>query len=321
MVLITILGLSIGYSAFNTELSISGDATVKKQSLGAYLVTKVYESDGVNGLYYHDGNGTYANAGEETGDYSYRYSGADPNNYICFGSNLDPCPEDNLYRIIGIFNNYVKLIKNDYPTINQIGTGSAYYNNYLDAQYNVDDYRGSQNLVNVGSYYYNDSGINTWSDSSLNTVNFNINFLSSLDSSWQDMIAVNTWYIDGYTTSSATTKTWYTHESSGSTIHSKIGLMYVSDYGYASTPEFWLTEVNSYSSASNNNWLYLGLYEWTISHAPNSTSSAFRISSLGNVAGNDINIALAVRPCFYLNQDVEYVSGDGTKDNPYQIVD
>ena len=42
---------------------------------------------------------------------SYRYVGANPNNYVCFGSNISPCPSDNLYRIIGIINNQVKIIK------------------------------------------------------------------------------------------------------------------------------------------------------------------------------------------------------------------
>ena len=59
--------------------------------------------------YLHDGEGTYGSL--EAGDNSYRFSGANPNNYVCFGSNEANCLEDNLYRIIGVFNNQVKLIK------------------------------------------------------------------------------------------------------------------------------------------------------------------------------------------------------------------
>ena len=85
---------------------------VKKPILFAdYIINEVYVSDGVNGLYYHDGVGTYTNASQEAGDNSYRYSGANPNNYICFGSDADICPEDSLYRIIGIFENKVKIIQ------------------------------------------------------------------------------------------------------------------------------------------------------------------------------------------------------------------
>ncbi len=63
-------------------------------------------TDGSNGLYYHSSSLTNSAA-----DNSYRYSGANPNNYICFGSDAETCPSDNLYRIIGVFDDEVKLIK------------------------------------------------------------------------------------------------------------------------------------------------------------------------------------------------------------------
>ena len=81
-------------------------------TLVEYITTEVYTgTDGDNGLYYHDGSGTYTNADQEAGDNSYRYSGANPNNYVCFGSDEETCPNDNLYRIIGVFDGQVKLIK------------------------------------------------------------------------------------------------------------------------------------------------------------------------------------------------------------------
>ena len=59
-------------------------------------------------LYHHDGS-------LENGisDGSYRYAGASSsvNNYVCFGSTADTCPDDNKYRIIGVFGDQVKLIK------------------------------------------------------------------------------------------------------------------------------------------------------------------------------------------------------------------
>ena len=72
-------------------------------------------------MYYHDGQGTYTNASQEAGDNSYRFSGANPNNYVCFGSDAATCPNDNLYRIIGVFDGEVKLIKNDYAMASELG--------------------------------------------------------------------------------------------------------------------------------------------------------------------------------------------------------
>ena len=98
--------------------------------LADYIINNVYVEDGVNGLYYHDGQGTYTNADQEAGDNSYRYSGANPNNYICFGSNVTPCPEENLYRIIGVFDGKVKVIKSTYATSEMLGTDGAYASSY-----------------------------------------------------------------------------------------------------------------------------------------------------------------------------------------------
>ena len=74
-------------------------------TLANYVSSQYTGTQGGNDIYYH--NSSLANG---AGDNSYRYAGANPNNYVCFGSDATTCPEDNLYRIIGVFNNQVKLI-------------------------------------------------------------------------------------------------------------------------------------------------------------------------------------------------------------------
>src|SRR5699024_3980638 len=73
----------------------------------ASCIRSQYTSQGSNGIYYH--TSSLANSAE---DNSYRYAGANPNNYVCFGSDSATCPSDSLYRIIGVFGDEVKLIKN-----------------------------------------------------------------------------------------------------------------------------------------------------------------------------------------------------------------
>ena len=106
------------------------------------------------------------------------------------------------------------------------------------------------------------------------------------------------------------------------TYQSKIGLMYVSDYGYAASPENWLTSMSSYDVARDNNWLFLGLEEWTIS--PYSyPGSVYIITNDGSIVGYNGNVVddpYAARPTFYLSSNVLYSSGDGSIDNPYRIV-
>ena len=57
----------------------------------------------ISNIYIH--NSTLTNG---AGDNSYRYFGANPDNYVCFGSTEEVCPYNNLYRIIGVFGNQVK---------------------------------------------------------------------------------------------------------------------------------------------------------------------------------------------------------------------
>ena len=91
------------------------------QTLADYVISQYTGTQGENSIYYH--NSTLANG---AGDNSYRYAGANPNNYVCFGSDTTTCSEDNLYRIIGVFDNQVKLIKATIAKSNLLGTDGAY---------------------------------------------------------------------------------------------------------------------------------------------------------------------------------------------------
>ena len=271
-----------------------------------------------NGLYYHDTD--LANGAE---DNSYRYAGANPNNYVCFG---DDCSvEDNLCRIIGVFGNEVKLIKADYTTTAMTGTGGDYYGAY---SYSTSYYKGSMNTSNVASYYWNSSGSNTWSASALNTTNLNSSYLSYIGSTWSNKIATHSWKVGGASYDNVyngTARTAYNYEvgnnSSSTTYSAKIGLMYASDYGFAVSNSYWTSTLGSYNNTNlrNNNWMYMGLHEWTISRTSDDLNDAFLVTYFGNVGYDYVDYYFAVRPSFYLKENVTYISGDGSKENPIQI--
>ena len=281
--------------------------------------------DGSEGIYLHDGQGTYGR--QEAGDNSYRFSGANPNNYVCFGSDAATCPNDNLYRIIGVFGNQVKLIKHDYATTSLLGTNGAYYNTYAGAEWNTSYYKGSNSTSSIGIYYWNNStNNNTWSQSNLNIVNLNQNYLNNIGSTWSSKIANHTWQVGGNTKENigtATPKTAYTNEivspASNTTYNTKIGLMYVSDYGYATSPSNWNRDLFDYGSTTvrNNNWMYMGLEEWTITRRSDNTNYAFYVVIAGRV-NNGVN-HLGVRPSFYLNSNVTLTGGSGTQTDPFTI--
>ena len=247
--------------------------------------------DGAEGIYYHDGIGDYENASEEAGDNSYRFAGADPNNYVCFASDATTCPNDNLYRIIGVFGDQVKLIKS----------------------------------TSYGNYEWDSNNTNNWQTSTLKNT-LNSTYLNSLGE-WSNQIEANTtWYLGGWSTNQATPKQFYGYER-GSTVYSgrptsdvgAIGLMYPSDYGYAASPDYWVTRLIFYDSATSANWLYLGSGERTITPYSSLSYYVFNVSINGYLNSHGASYGYAVRPVFYLKSNVALVDGVGSSGDPYRV--
>ena len=284
---------------FNGKLIIQKDEYIltaadvcSGKSLSDCVIAQ-YTAINNSNIYYHD-----SNLENGAGDNSYRYAGAsaDVKNYICLGSSETTCPADNLYRIIGVFgdNNHgikdqqlVKVIKN----------------------------------TSYGLYKWNTTTSNDWASASLNET-LNTTFKTEKLSGIENKIAEVSWRVSGYSTSAATAKTVYTAEITNATKKhtAKIGLMYASDYGYATTPDYWTTNFYSYYSvAFNKDWLYLGKHEWILSPDSSNTKNAWYVVGNGSVNLSSVTNSAAVRPSFYLLSSVNYVSGDGTQNLPFRV--
>ena len=301
------------------------------------------------GLYHHDASLTNG-----AGDNSYRFAGADPNNYVCFGSDDTTCPTENLYRIIGVIDGKVKLIHAYGATTTMLGTNEGYAKTYQEAwgdnlELVQSFYKGKEDFAKIGSYKWNKTRDNTWSTSTTNTINLNTNYLTYLDSKntkWKTMIADTTWYVGGMTGDNgvlSNAKTAYNYEvgankDATTTVTSKIGLMYVSEYYYGATPDYWTLPGyddqngswnsdntvwlgNDYSKAKNDNWMSTGLFEWSLSRYSADSHGAFVVMIGGYV---DVDIVdnsrgSAVRPSFSLSSSIKFTSGEGTAVNPIRI--
>ncbi len=305
-------------------------------------------------LIYHDGkcdNESEKNCNLEAGDFNYRYSGADKNvnNFVCLdGTTTEgPCANGNadLYRVIGLFKNSdnkyeVKLIKYDYATENQLGSEGA-KNNESAATNRFDYYRGS--LVNTVNYFWStysettmQNGRNEWNWSNLRQENLNdyylYSYLADKNMNVETEIADHFWKTIGYSSYEVPLKTFYNYElgiekeSSPSNpakteeVKNKIGLMYVSDYGYAATSDHWTANIDEYDNAIDDNWMFMGLDEWTITRNSSDAGIVFEINFMGGMVGYTPGdyIGDNVRPCFYLFADAKTASGNGSKENPYR---
>ena len=296
----------------------------------ASCVTTLKEKDtlGVANIYFHD-----ANLVNGAGDNSYRYAGANPNNYVCFGSDDTTCPTENLYRIIGLIDGKVKLIHAYGATTDMLGTDEGYVKTYGS----ISNYKGNGDLTKIGRYKWNKTRDNTWSTSTTNTINLNTNYLTYLDSKntkWKTMIADTTWYVGGMSYgygSKSIAKTAYNYEvgankDASTTVNAKIGLMYVSEYYYAASKNYWtlpgynLSE-NDYRTAVNDNWLYIGLDEWTISRYSGVSDRELLVYAGGYVYVDvvDDSYGNLVRPSFSLSSSIKFASGEGTAVNPIRL--
>ena len=276
-----------------------------------------------------------------------RYEGADPNNYICLDNQKSgSCTSSSLlFRIIGLFDE-------DTSSDGTNSSGTKKLLKILD----TNNYGGTDGKM------WNSANTSNWSTASLKT-ELNETYLTTLlgtsnvNSKLSSGVANAKWHLGGASESNYNTliaEGTYTEERNTSAIYSgnptsiyaQVGLMYPSDYGYATVggtttnksscraKELWNWDGSSYSDCKNNDWLYTSQSsfvtngEWLLSPYSSYSNDAALLESAGYVnfrssrAGGGTVLALfTVRPSFYLNSSVLKIvgTGDGSSTNPYRI--
>ena len=266
-----------------------------------------------------------------------RYEGADPNNYICLDNKTSgACSSSSLlFRIIGLFDE-------DTSTDGTSSSGTKKLLKVID----TNNYGGTDGKK------WNSAGTNNWSTASLKT-ELNETYLTTLlgtsnvNSKLSSGVANAKWHLGGASPSNynTTAEGIYTQErdtsaiygGNPSSIYAQVGLMYPSDYGYATVGGTTTNRagcrakaVNAYDTADckNNDWLFTsqGSFvddgEWLLSPYSSYSYLAAYLGSSGYVY-HDLHVGglFAVRPSFYLDSSVLKIvgTGDGTKDNAYRV--
>ena len=352
-------GGELSWDDVNKSVLMSGNVSDKcyvyfdlyKPTLAEYVISQYNGVQGNNNIYYHDSNLTNG-----AGDNSYRYAGSNDttNNYVCFNTNENPCPTDNLYRIIGVFGENIKLIKYDYATSLELGTDGLYAKDILASSY-TSYYRGKLN--NLSLYYAGNSNKLAYvsktlnevqmlanrneiaagdpctsdvlikiNESELGLINLNRNFYNYFSDSYKVKIVSYDWTINSVSVPNLTTplnvyKTEMTNDTSTIVYSANIGLIYLSDYGYAASPSAWTTSLGGYndSSITTENWMYMGATENVISYY--SDCNPYTIVDTGAVTSTTFYVNLVIRPSFYLGANTYYKSGIGSISDPIIIGD
>ena len=253
-----------------------------------------------------------------------RYIGKDPSNYVYFNCSdynnptADTCE---LWRIIGVFNNVTKR------------DGSK------------------ENLVkiirdeNIGDIAWDDNNVNDWSTATLQqNLNSGTYYTTTLkNDTTRNAIEEVVWNLGGTNTynsaSNGLASHWYGYER-GTTVYSgrptkwtgKIGLMYPSDYGYATSggttkdrsaclaKELYNWDSSEFSDCKGNDYLFdANNVQWTLAHSSAYADDVFYVGRVGHVSSDIAYYAYAVRPVLFLKSNIQVDKGTGAKSDPYRL--
>ena len=267
-------------------------------------------------------------ADTETDEYdNLRYVGANPNNYISFNNET--------WRIIGLFNVYnndtnkyeklIKIIRNE--SIGGYSWDSSDAN--TNSGWGIKDWKQADLMTELNTDYIDiskTSGTTFWYNNSKNQQTEIFDFSKNIKSTYIDKIANVKWYLGGVKRNPTILNTYDAYLSEKTTSdywNGKIGLIYASDYGYASTYSACRNDVysatNDIPNCQNENWLYYKNNNLSITPLSDDNYRIFYVRYDGYGFNTLPCNPHGVRPTLYLKSDVVITSGTGSKDSPYTI--
>ena len=287
----------------------------------------------------------------------YRYYGPSPNNYICLDmEGQSTCADKHLYRIIGSIyeenesTNRLKVIKAtpltdgttsvfswDNKNIAGAKAGKNIWATITSGNYSNSLTNGCtlMQLLNSGSWWNGESG-EYYNDDNPNAPAVTVNFTNyKLSDKAKSYITTSRYYLGGYNYNNdfPLTNEMYGYERGTLRYNTDrplywegmVGLMYPSDYGYASGNTCIMNiKLNNYDGeCKNKDWLWMNNssnysngFEWLISSLG---EVVFTALSSGSVKTFYVKKGASVRPTFYLTSTTSIISGTGTMDDPYII--
>ena len=281
-----------------------------------------------------------------------RYYGASPNNYVYFNCDSYPRTNCELWRIIGVFDGKIKLMRNEsignysWDTSDSTITDGYGANEWSQADLMKLLNPGHESESVGGSLYYNSkAGGTCYNGYNNGTTSCNFTSTGIKNDTTRNMIAETTWNLGGWDTSEIFSNEMYEKER-GTTVISnpidgitrtttwtgKIALAYPSDYGFATDLSKCSQTLSNYDSSTDsyacrsNDWMYSIITnsgrnpEWLLTSISDTAGIAFSVDLTGFVShGNSVCNARGVAPVLYLGSNQDIVAGDGSQSNPYQL--
>ena len=260
-------------------------------------------------------------------DNNIRYIGANPNNYVYFNCSDYSNQSDSTcekWRIIGVFKNMtkkdgskedlVKIIRDD--SLGDIAWDSN----------NVNDWSTASLQTTLNGTYYNGTYAtgalkNDSTRNAIESVVWNLGGTADFDSASNGLASHWYGYERGTTVDSDHATTW----------PGKIGLMYPSDYGYATSggsttdrAACLAKEIYNWDSASDcysTDYLHKSGYsQWTLAPSSSDFYYVFYVNTRGFVNHRNARVTFGVRPVAFLKSNISITDvGTGTSESPFQL--
>ena len=261
-------------------------------------------------------------------DNNIRYIGANPNNYVYFNCSDYSNQSDGTcekWRIIGVFKNMTKEdgSKEDLVKIIRYDSlGDTVWNS------NVNDWSKARLQTTLNGSYYNGTYTtgalkNDTTRNAIESVAWNLGGPPTYDSERNSLASDWYGYERGTTVYSGRPTTWT----------GKIGLMYPSDCGYATSggsttdraaclaKEMHDWDGSDVSDCKNNDYLYKSSYrQWTLTPNSSNFNTVFYVVGDGYVTSSPANTTYSVRPVAFLKSNISITDvGTGTAESPFQL--
>ena len=334
----------IGSNSTNFKTSIEatvtqGTAPINAASLISDLYTNASKTSVNNNSITYQYDTTHSLMKDTAGNI--RYYGASPNNYIYFNcSNYSNQSSSTCetWRIIGVFNNKVKLIRGSqigtYSWDNKnISTGAETdkgKNDWSEARLMKLLNPGYESETTGGSLYYNSKSGNCYAGQYNATTTCNFTSSGIKNDITRNLISDTTYYLGGGNGGSVYPNEIY-EEERGTAVYSerptswtgKIALAYPSDYGYATDLSKCSKNLLDYDdSCTSNNWMKTIIapnWGWLLTPQSGVAHTAWLVDSTGVVNGYYTYGASGVAPVFYLSSELNIKAGTGSSSAPYQL--
>lgn len=276
-----------------------------------------------------------------------RYYGANPDNYVYFNYNNPTASTCELWRIIGVFDGKVKIMRSEnigaysWDTTASTINGGSGLNDWSTSKLMMLLNSGYTYLINnlsrPASLYWNRTSGSCYNAANLGATSCSFTSTGLKNDTTKNMIYETRHNIGAGTTSVGIYANQLYAKERGTTVYTgrpttwtgKVVVPYASDYSYAVDFNKCSSTLYNYnnSACTSNNWMYNIMTKsgtkgaWTLTSQSNGNADAvFGIYANGGVAyGQGTRVGMNILPTLYLNPDTIITKGEGTKDKPYKI--